>query len=262
MKAKKSKTSSIEKALRILMAFSPNNPEMGTVTLSRKLGFHPATVNRILMELSRGRFLQKNPLTRKFTLGPSILNLGSAITKSLKSNIVIIAKPYIDDLRDTFRETAALEVLSGNSTVVAYVAEGPPPLPLAATIGDRLPMAAAGAKAILAFSPPQLNHRLLVEKIPRLTPKTVTDRKALRRQLEEIRRQGYAFDNEEIEVGINAVAAPIFNHEEKPVAAIVVAGPSQRITVNSGSPIVAQLKDCTSKISNLLFYSKSLAEGE
>jgi DNA-binding IclR family transcriptional regulator len=123
-------------------------------------------------------------------------------------------------------------------------------------------MAAAGAKAILAFSPPQLTRTLLAEKIPHLTPKTVTDPKMLQRQLEKIRQQGYAFDHEEIELGINAVAAPIFNHEEKPVAAIVVAGPSQRITVNSGSPIVTHLKDKSAMISNQLFYSKSLTEGE
>ena len=262
MKQKKLKTTSIEKALKILLAFTPGNPEMGTVTLSQKLDFHPATVNRILKELTRNGFLHRNSLTRKFTLGPAIVNLGSTITKSLRSNLVIIAKPYIDDLRNTLRETTALEVLSGSSTVVAYVAEGPPPLPLAASIGDRLPMAAAGAKAILAFSPPNISHKLLNEKIPHLTHKTITDPKKLQRQLEEIRRQGFSFDNEEIEVGINAIASPVFNHEGKPVAALVVAGPAQRITMNSESSIVTHLKDRASKISDQLFYSKSLLEGE
>lgn len=262
MKRKKVKTSSIEKALRILMGFVPNNPDMGTVVLSRELGFHPATVNRILVELTRNRFLQQNPLTRKFTLGPSVAMLGLAITRSLKSNLVVIAKPFIDELRDSVKETVVLEVLSGKSTVVACVAEGPPPLPLAANIGDRLPMAAAGAKAILAFLPQGIIQGFLNEKIPRLTPKTVLNRKVLQHQLEEIRQKGYALDNEEIEIGINAVAAPIFNHEEKPVGAIVVAGSSRRVTANGNSTMVARVKEKAESISAQLFNLKSMAKQE
>lgn len=84
----------------------------------------------------------------------------------------------------------------------------------------------------------------------------------LQHQLEEIRRKGYAFDNEEIVIGINAVAATIFNHEEKPVGAIVVAGPSQRITVNGDSRLVALVRDRATRISTQLFYSKSMVEQE
>lgn len=244
------------------MAFTPGNPEMGTMALSQKLGFHPATVNRILNELTQHGFLHRNALTRKYTLGPAIISLGSTIKKSLRSNIVIIAKPFIDDLRDTLKETAALEVLSENSTVVAYVAEGPPPLPLAASIGDRLPIVAAGAKAILAFSPPNIIHKLMKEKIPRLTHKTIIDPKKIQHQLEEIRRKGYSFDHEEIEIGINAIGAPIFNYEGKPVAALVVAGPSKRIMANDSSPIIFHLKEKASRISEQLFYSKSSIEEE
>lgn len=262
MKKRDSKSNSIEKVLKILMAFTPGNPEMGTVALSQKLGFHPATVNRILNELTRHGFLHRNVLTRKYTLGPAIVTLGTTIKKSLRSNIVIIAKPFIDDLRDTLKETTVLEVLSENSTVVAYVAEGPPPLPLAASIGDRLPIAAAGAKAILAFSPPNLIRKLLNEKVSRLTYKTITDPKKIQRQLEEIRRKGYSFDQEEIEIGIHAIGAPIFNYEGKPVAALVVAGPSKRIIPNNGSPILLHLKEKASMISEQLFYSKSSLEEE
>jgi DNA-binding IclR family transcriptional regulator len=73
-------------------------------------------------------------------------------------------------------------------------------------------------------------------------------------QLQEIQRQGFAFDNEEVNIGINAVGAPIFNHEGKPVAAVVVAGLSQGITWEATSPIVSQLKHTAAKISSELYY--------
>lgn len=249
------KFNAIEKAMEILLAFTPYNQEMGTVEISKKLGFHKATASRILLILIRYGFLQQNPQTKKFMLGPSITNLGWALNNSLNTNLVHIAKPYIDDLRSTLKETIVLEVLAGNSTVMTYIAEGPRPVRIAGTIGDRIPIhAAAGAKAILAFSPPEVRDSLLNGEMPRLTPNTITDREMLQSQLQDIRRQGFSFDNEEIDVGINAIGAPIFNYEEKPVAAVVVAGPSPRVTWDNDSHIVSPLKDTAAKISAQLHY--------
>jgi len=205
----------------------------------------------------RSAFLEQNPQTRKFRLGASILSLGSAARHYLKTNMVQIAKPYIDELRDILRETIVLEALSGKSTFIAYIAEGPQKVRIAGTIGDRLPIyAAAGAKAILAFSLPEIRDKLLDQKMPRLTANTITDRRTLKRQLQVIRHQGFSCDNEEIDIGISAVGAPIFNHEKKPVAAVAVAGPSQRITWDGGSPIVSLVKYTAAKITEQFYYDE------
>lgn len=229
---------------------------MGTVEISKKLGFHKATVSRILLVLIRYGFLHQNPRTKKFMLGPAITSLGWAVNHFLNTNLVHIAKPYIDELRNTLTETIVLEVLAGKGTVMAYIAEGPQRVRIAGSIGDRIPIhAAAGAKAILAFSPSEVTDSLLNGTMPRYTPNTITDPEMFQRQLQVIRQQGFAFDNEEIDIGINAVGAPIFNYEEKPVAAVVVAGPSPRVTWDSDSPIVARLKDTVAQISAQLHYN-------
>ena len=101
------KNNSIDKALTILSTFLPNNKEMGTIEISRKLGFHKATVSRILLNLKKHGYLQQNFKTKKFTLGPSILKLALSIHRSLNNNIVHFAKPYIDDLREKTSEMAA-----------------------------------------------------------------------------------------------------------------------------------------------------------
>jgi len=178
-----------------------------------------------------------------------------AVNRSINSEMVLLAKPYIDALRDALKETVVLELVSGRSAVIAYIAEGSGPIRIKGTVGDRRPVhAAAGAKAILAFSPSEMKEQFLKEKMIQLTPNTITNPSVLLDQLQEIRRQGFAFDNEEVNLGINAVGAPIFNHEGKPVAAVVVAGLSQAITWEGGSPIVSHLKDTAARISSELYY--------
>lgn len=245
----------VEKALDILLTFSPHNQEMGTLEISEKMGLHKSTVSRLLHVLSRKGLLQQNPETRKFQLGPSAMTLGVAIKKSLETNLVTIAKPYMEKLRDALQETVAFEVFSGTNTVLAHLAEGPHRTNLAGNIGDILSVhAAAGAKAILAFSSRRVCDRILNGILPRLTPNTITDPARLKRQFQEIRKDGIAFDNEEHDLGTNAVAAPIFNFEGKPVAALVVAGPAQRIKMDIGSTVALRLKETALDISKQLYY--------
>ena len=234
---------------------------MGTIEISQKLGFHKATVSRILLILTKFGFLQRDKQTKKFRLGHAVINLGLAVNQSINNNLVQFAKPYIDGLRDKVKETVILEVLSGETTVMAYIAEGPRLVRLAGNIGDRVPIhAAAGAKAILAFSNPDVRNTLLDVKLPRFTEHTITERVVLLEQFKEIRRLGVSFDIEEIDEGTSAIGAPIFNHEEKPVASIVIAGPAQRITANNSLEMVSALKEAAAKISVRFYYKKSIPQ--
>ena len=168
--------------------------------------------------------------------------------------MVQIAKPYIDELGFRLKETVILEVLAGENMVMVYIAEGPRLVRLAGSIGDRVPFhAAAGAKSFIAFCPPELRKTLLGTTLRRYTNNTITDWKKLEMQFEEIRKNGFAFDDEELDEGTFAIGTPIFNHEKKPIAALVVAGPSQRISWAENSPIVLDLKETGQKISEQLF---------
>jgi IclR family KDG regulon transcriptional repressor len=249
------KANSIEKALEVLLAFTPYNEELGTGEISRMLGLHKATASRILRTLADKGFLQQDPDTRKFSLGPAASDIGRAYNSGLDSNLVQLSKPNIDELRGALGETVVLEVLSGSGTVMAYVAEGPQRVRIAGTVGDRLPVhAAAGAKAILAFSPPDTVEKFISGELPRFTPKTITNPAAYRRELARVRRSGYSTDEEEIDTGINAVGVPVFNQEGNPVAAVVVAGPAQRIRAKAGSETVLKAMKTAAAISQRLNY--------
>ena len=161
----------------------------------------------------------------------------------------------MEELRESLQETIALEIFSGTNTVLAALAEGPHRTNLAGSIGDILAVhAAAGAKAILAFSSPEVRGRVLCGTLPPLTLNTITDPALLERQFQEILQQGIAFDREEHDIGTNAMAAPIFNNAGKPVAALVVAGPSQRIKLERDSMVALRLKETALIISKQLYY--------
>lgn len=245
---------SLEKALEILLSFVPHNMEMGTVDLSGRVGFQRSTVNRILHVLERYGFVKQNPKSKKFLLGPSIIDLATAIQQSLNGSLTRIAIPTINSLRTQLGETVVLEVAASTCTIMAYIADGPGPIRLKESVGARHGYnAAAGAKSILAYSPEEFQDRILKEKLTRFTPNTITEPGMLRRHLNEIQRRGFSFDDEERNLEIRAFGCPVFSHEGLPVAAVVVAGPIHRITWKRRAEIVAPLKEAAAKISEQLY---------
>ncbi len=261
MRHRTPKTSSIEKALAILMEFTGSNHEMGTVELSQKLGFHSATVSRILQILKQKGFLQLSSRTRKFTLGPSTFELGKTIFRSFNGNLLTIAMPYLVDLREQVGETVVLETMSGANPVVTYIAQGRRSMSILPNIGDRVPIhVSPGAKAMIAFSGSKSIDGLLNKKMHAFTSHTITDKETLKRQLAKIRRAGVAFCREEMAIGVNAIGAPIFDHANRAVAAVVVAGLATRLKLDMSSSAVVFLKKTARDISAQLFHQESMRD--
>lgn len=243
----------VEKALSILLEFVPNNQPLGTVDLSVKLNLHKSTVNRLLHVLRRFEFLEQNPQSKKFSLGKAADKLGKALNRSYDAQLVAAAGPQLDDLRSRLQETVVLEVLSGNSTILVYVAEGPGPIYVREAVGERRPVhASAGGKLLLAFSSAETRNRYLNGNLPSITPKTITDLDGLTTHLNQIRQQGYATDDEEVHVGIRAVAAPVFSCNQKIMAAAVVTGLMQKISIAKNSALIANVRAAAAKISSQL----------
>lgn len=250
------KLNSIEKALQILKVFLPENRPMGTVEISRQLGFHKATTSRILLILTKKGLLRQDAETRKFSLGSSSLDMGRAMLDSLSSDIAVIGRQHIEQLRDELGETVVLEQFMVESTVITHMAEGIQRVRLADGVGDRLPLnATAGAKSILAFLEPEVAEELIRshKDFKSYTPNTITDPDVLIEKLTEIRQKGYATDNEENEYGISAVGVPVFNYEDLPVAAIVVVGLTAMINRNLNT-ILDGMKLTAQKISSSLMH--------
>ncbi len=255
MTAQRSTHASLEKGLRILMAFAPHNEKMAVVALSRKLGYHPSTTTRLLKVLKKHGFVEQDPETKEYYLGRSTLFLAQAVIESLNTALVSITRPFIDSLRDRIGETVGLEVWVGDTTILAYAAAGPQLIQVSTTLGARMPVhVTAGARAIMAHLPTEVVDNLLDGEFRRFTPKTITDPKAIKRKLQEIKRKGISLEQGELDVDVHIMAAPVFDHTKSPVAAVAIGGPAYRMKTHMRGNTVSLLKETATSISERLYY--------
>ncbi len=255
IKTKNGNSSSAEKALNILLAFTPDNYEMGTTELSVKLGLHKSTTSRLIKLLVATNFLQQNPLTKKYLLGSSALKIGHATTRTLDSKLTAVAHPCLAELSQQLGESVAMEMLSGTNIVLALHVEGPSHIRFNFEQGELVPInVAAGAKVILSQSDPQLVDICLERAFERFNENTIVSKDEYRNLLKEIKQTGVAYDKGERYINIHAMAVPIFNLEGNTKAAVVLAGPAHRLTDSFLKSAITPLKETANKISKLLFY--------
>jgi IclR family transcriptional regulator, KDG regulon repressor len=248
-------SSSAEKALNILLAFTPYNNEMGTTELSIKLGMHKSTTSRLIKLLVATGFVQQNPMTKKYMLGRSAQKIGNATNRSVDSRLLAIAQPCLTELSQQTGESVALELLVGTNVILAMHVEGPSHIRFNFQQGELLPInVAAGAKVILAHNTPEILDICLQQKFERFNDNTIVSKEEYRRLLKDIRQTGIAYDRGERYQDTHAIAVPIANSEGPPKVAVVIAGPAFRLNDHFLKSVVAPLRQSAEKISKLLFY--------
>lgn len=245
-KESKGTLKSVEKALQVLEAFSINIPELSAGELEEKLSLPKVSIYRFLRVLLKRGFIMQNSQTRKYRLGIKVFELGSVVLRNMELRKA--AFPLIEDLSKRSGETVHLGVLDGNEVVSIEGSESDYSLRISLLIGKRVSLHSTGiGKAILSFLPDKEIDEIIRNKsLPPFTINTITNLKLLMNELRLIREQGYAVDNEENELGIRCVAAPIIDPSKRVIASISISGPSVRIT-DDRIPELARLVVETSK---------------
>lgn len=248
-------SNAIEKALLVLSNFADGNAPIGTVELAERLNFNKTTASRILNTLKRHNFLEQNPYTKQYSLGPAVAQLGKAITQSLSGQTTIIAQPYCNRLRDQIGETVHFQVLSGNHFYLAYEARGSNPVSVAIDVGDTVyPTIHSGAKAIAAFSDPVQIDKWLNGQLPVFTSRSITDPRKIRAMYDKFTELGYAIDDREYSDNIYAISSPVYNNNGTPVAAVVVVVPYSRKKNCERKEVIQAMKETAGLISSRLLY--------
>jgi DNA-binding IclR family transcriptional regulator len=215
------------KALDILDVFAHNaKPALTLHEVSRVTKLNKNTVFRVLYTLGEHGYIVKRG--HEYELGPRIADLGA--TRMRRRDLLAVAGPHLDALREQFHETVNLGVLDGIHIRYVDVRESHHRFRLAERVGgsDFLHCTALG-KATLAFLPSEEVRRLLKEQgMPNQTSHTITTLSALKADLETIRQRGYALDAEESMEGAFCVAVPLLDAERNPFAAISISGPTMR----------------------------------
>ncbi len=164
----------------------------------------------------------------RYYLGTKVIELAGAYL--LKSDLRNDSQAALDELAEMTGETVHLAVPSGTEVVYIAKVESKHALSMFSHIGARLPMhCTALGKAILAFSGAEELHKVLTKSMARRTPHSITSVEALQKELAVIRSQGFAIDNEENELGIRCVGAPIFDYTMRPIGALSVSAPHERM---------------------------------
>lgn len=221
--------SSVTNAARLLKQFSARDREFGVSELARRLGLGKSTVHRLLVTLAEQDLVEQDEFTGKYRLGLAIYDLGAAVATGLDLHEAIM--PSMEQLRAATGETVQVAVLDGRQVVYIERLDSPNTLRLFLEVGRRNWAHCTGTgKVLLAYqSEFELEAILDGWRLPAVTPLTITDQHKLREALKEIRRQGYAHNLGESELGVLSVSGPIRDASGGVRAAISVAGPQQRM---------------------------------
>ena len=218
---------SVRRALRALELISEHG-ELGVTELGRKLDVHKATASRLIATLAERGFVERDPISEKYRLGFGLISLAGAAVGG--NDLVRAARPILDDLAERTHETVNLGVLSGESVVYIDQVTGTRSIVSVSWVGQRTPLhCTSNGKVLLAYATDVERERMLSTPLTRLTPRTITDLRKLRAQLAEVRARGYAQTLEELEEGLNAVAAPVRGMSGDVIAALSVSGPAFRM---------------------------------
>jgi len=247
---------SVERALVILEALGRNPQGYGCTELGQLLNLHKSTVYRLVSTLLSYGFVEKDPHNDKYRLGIKIMHLGLEALNGLDFRKV--AMPYIQELVQISRETVQLAVLEGSSVLVVERDHSPEAITVNLGLRGEVHCTAEG-KLLMAYLTPDKASGILRERPMRqYTINTITEISQMISHLEKIRSQGFAINAEEMVEGVRAIAAPVFDHNGRNIAALSIAGPSSRLSLERIYRLVTVLKETCASISMQLGYNTVL----
>jgi IclR family pca regulon transcriptional regulator len=238
---------SLERGLAILSEFSEDRPLLGISELARAVDLRRSTAHRYVATLATLGYLDQDAETRKYRLGPRVLDLGFSAINSM--DIREIAAPHLRQLSDETGHTVNLAILDG--TDVVYIErcrtaqQGQREIDLNLHVGARLPAyCTAMGKAILAFLPDARREEVIAAiDFAVRGPNTITTPEAFREELAHIRAAGLAVNDEELAYGLRSIAAPIHSRSGDVVAALNLAVHRTTVSIDEltarvGPPVV------------------------
>jgi len=232
--------------------------ELGVTQIARELGLTKGAIFRHLQGLVERGYLIQDPTSARYRLGPKAYLIGRRALPA--DDVAAVAEGPLRELRDAFDLTAVLSTPAPRGPMVLAALFGGRPFELRP--GTELTFhASAQGKVMLAFGADPILERTLQRHLPAMTPHTITDPAKVRREVDRIRGQGYAVALEELRLGFNAVAAPVFNRRSHLVAAIGLVDSIQYVPREPGSGLIDAVIAVANRISRDLGLAERVRRG-
>lgn len=229
---------SVDRAVTVLKLLA-DDEGLTVSAIAEKLGVHVSTASRLISGLRAHDLIERSELNGGLRLGVGLLRLAGVVVSRL--DIATHSQPVCDALAAQAGETANVAILDGDAGINVSQAGGPGTVAMQNWVGQRMMLhPTSSGKVLLAYLPADRRRELLAGTLTSMTPATHADAGALELELAEVRTRGWAQAVEELEEGLNAVAAPIRDHTGRVVAALSAAGPAYRLTLER-LPEVAQM---------------------
>jgi IclR family transcriptional regulator, KDG regulon repressor len=245
----------IAKAIGLIETLANTAPPHGVSDLARTLRLNKATVHRLLNGLVKLGYVKQNEQSAAYELTLKLWEIGTHVLA--QRDVSRIAVGILRKLAEDTGETVHLAIIDGAEVVYIDKADGAHPLRIFTPIGGRVPLyCGSTGKTILAFQPaPFIDN--ICRNLTAFTPRTITSKARLLRELEGVRRQGYALNVGEWRIDISGIAAPIRDRTGEVVASVGVSGPSNRLPIAALRAISPSVIEAASQISTELGFIRS-----
>ncbi len=220
----------VDHALDLLEQFHDDVDELGVTELSKRLKLHKNNVFRLLATLESRGYIEQNRVTENYRLGLKTLELGQTFIKQM--GLLRQSRPILEALVRECNETTYVSILKEFHIVYLDAVETDLTVRVVPRVGSRLPAycTAAGKIQLAYMTEEELDNFLPTKEMKRYTPNTVTGRDELKVGLKTVAEMGYAVDNEELDIGVRCVAAPIRDYTRRIIGAVSISGPSMRFS--------------------------------
>ena len=247
----------VDHALDLLEQFHDDVDELGVTELSKRLKLHKNNVFRLLATLESRGYIEQNRVTENYRLGLKTLELGQTFIKQM--GLLRQSRPILEALVRDCNETTYVSILKEFHIVYLDAVETDLTVRVVPRVGSRLPAycTAAGKIQLAYMTEEELDNFLPTKELKRYTPNTVTGREELKVDLKKVAELGYAVDNEELDIGVRCVAAPIRDYTRRIIGAVSISGPSMRFTdERMENELIPLVKKAGDDISTKLGYHK------
>jgi DNA-binding IclR family transcriptional regulator len=244
----------VERALAMLEAVAQEPEGLSNAEISRKLQIPKSSASYILRTLENQAYLNRDQESGKYKVGLKILSLSRGALSGI--DVREVALPVMRHLMQKTSLTCHLAILDGPDAVYIEKVEPEGFIRMDTWVGRRMRVHATSVgKALSAYIPQEKLEKILADRgMEKRTPKTITTLPRLLKELEKVRAQGYAIDDEENNMGARCLGAPVFDQSGNIEAALGVSGTINQVNAHTMPRIIEALKDAARHISMQLGY--------
>jgi len=240
---------SLAKGVNILSAFDYNKKELSVLEISKITGIHRTTVHRSIFTLEKEGFIEKNESTGRYRLGLKLFELGNMVAANM--DIRHRARAHIEKLAGSCGIATHLVIMDDWEAIYIDKIESPKSMIRYSRVGKRVPLHCTAVGKILLGGVPdeEIIKALSKSEFNKLTPNTIDNLYELLQQVQHARDMGYALDLEELELGLNCVAVPVYNYRGNVIAAISASGSASQFPAEIIKSMIGPVQEAGKAIS-------------